>query len=77
MIETIPQIFSELDKCFDRRTIPFDHKRFEGTKAKNTNQRLAGMNHEAWQARLATEIDVDSYTKDRKHAAGVSTTDRE
>ena len=76
-IEEVCRTFSEeLDKFFDRGTSHFAHERFENTKEKNTNQRLARLEHEARQSHLATEANVEPDTKTRKHTEGASAADR-
>ena len=62
----IKEQFDRSDKQLDELT----------EKIRVTNQRLAGMEHEAWQSRLATEADVESDAKIRKRTEGASTVDR-
>ena len=61
----------ELDRWFDINTSHFD-QRFEESKEKNKkNQRLAALQHEAQQSRLATKSDVklDLTTRERMEGA--------
>ena len=60
MMEEIRRVMSgEMCKFFDRMTRHFDRERFEDTEEKDkTNQRLAELQLEVQQPRLATKADV-------------------
>ena len=65
-----------MDESFDRGTSRFDHERFDHTEEKSkTNQRLAGLQHEVQQPRLAVEPDVKADKKTRKRTEGAPVDD--
>ena len=75
-MENLRRIRSEdVAKSFDKWTSHFGLK-LKYPKAKSTNQRLAGREHEPWQPRLATEADVETDKKTRKRTKGAVATDR-
>ena len=69
-----------MGKNFDRMSSHFDRqdkKLGERTeKMRQTHRYLAGLEHKARQPRLATEVDVESDTKTRKHTEGAAAADR-
>ena len=67
--------FEELEKSFHEWTNQFD-LRLENIKEKDKNHRLAGLEHEAGQSRLATEADVETDKKTRKCTEGTGAADR-
>ena len=72
--EELSQIMSEaIDKYF--KTSHFGLK-LEYPKEKNANQRLAGLEHEAQQPRLAMEEDKETDKKTRKRMEGATAADR-
>ena len=70
-MEEIDRVFAEeLDKYFDRKRGHID-QRFENMEKENkNNQRLAGLQHQAQQPRLATEADVKPDTKTFERTEG-------
>ena len=58
----IKEQFNKSDKQVDELT----------EKIRATNQRLAGLEHEAWQPCLATEADVEPDTKARRRTKGAA-----
>ena len=73
-MEKIMRIAAEESiKRFDIWTSRFGNERMEDTKEKNnSNQRLAGLQHQAQQPRFAMEADVKSDTKTRKRTEGAA-----
>ena len=67
-LEELSRIMSEaLDKAFDK----------PAEMTRSANQRLAGLEQEARQSRLATEADVPTATKTRKRTESASAAERE
>ena len=74
-MEELRRTVSEaIDKCFDKWTHHFGLK-LEYPKKKSTNQRSAGLEHEAWQPYLATEVDAKTVKKTRKRMEGAAAAD--
>ena len=75
-MEEIRRIISEAtEKYFDKWTSHYGLKP-EYPKEKNINQRLAGLEYEARQPRLATEANVETDKKTRKRTEGAAAADR-
>ena len=73
-VEELRRIMSEaIDKSFDKGTSHFGLKL---EYPKNTNQRLAGLEHGARQPRLATEADLEADKMNRKRTEGAAAADR-
>ena len=66
---TMAEVYRMLEELFDRSDKQLDELK---RKMGETNQRLADLQHEAWQPRLATEADVEPDTKIRKRAEGAA-----
>ena len=73
--------FDRMDKNLDRIWSHFDQQNKTSVELTDemraTNERLAGLEHEARQPRLATEADVEPGTKTRKRTEGASAADIE
>ena len=75
-MEKIRRTMSEvMGKSFDEWTSHFGLK-LEYPKEKNTDNRLADLEHEARQPRLVTEADVETDKKTRKRTEGAAAADR-
>ena len=70
---TMADLYRMMTDRFDRSDNQFD-KRTGNMRV--TNQRLAGLEHDARQVCLAKEADVEPDTKTRRHTEGASAADR-
>ena len=71
--ESFDRQLSRMKSHFDRQNKMFDELT---KKMRASSQRLAGLQHEARQPRVATEADVKPDKKTRKHTEGASAAER-
>ena len=74
MVEMYRVLEEEIDKYFDKMTS--QDKRFEYMKGQNkNNQRVAGLQYQAQQLRLAAKADVQQDRKTREHKESITPSD--
>ena len=77
-LEMYRLLAEQIGKHFNRMTSHFDHQdeRFQESKENsNNNQRLAGLQHETHQPRLAAKADVKQDKNSRERKEGVTLSD--